>query len=229
MESGVSSLGKIQALALLRRTYRGAPAATRAHVLGRFLSCPFLRVLAHLPPAASLLDLGAGHGIFAHLALAAGARSALAVEPDGRKVFHMGHRPALRVVNGYHAAVRGRFEAVTIFDVLYRLPREEWDPLLAWARARLAPGGVFLLKEIDPGHRAKALWNRAQERGADLLGGGDRRRLPPCPRALHRAHANASPVGRPSCSPGREPWVGAAHARKRGVGTATFPRVDTLG
>src|ERR1700709_1324250 len=141
MESGVSSLGKIQALALLRQTYRGAPAATRAHVLGRFLSCPFLRVLAHVPPAASLLDLGAGHGIFAHLALAAGARSAVAVEPDGRKVFHSrgaGRRPALRVVNGYSAAVRGRFEAVTIFDVLYRLPREEWDPLLAWARARLA-------------------------------------------------------------------------------------------
>ena len=179
MESGVSSLGKIQALALLRKTYRGAPAATRAHVLGRFLSCPFLRVLAHLPPAASLLDLGAGHGIFAHLALAAGARSALAVEPDTRKVFHSrgapgaagaGRQVSLSVVNGDSAAVRGRFEAVTIFDVLYRLPREEWDPLLAWARARLAPGGVFLLKEIDPGHRAKALWNRAQERGADLLG-----------------------------------------------------------
>ena len=34
----------------------------------------------------------------------------------------------------------------------------------------MSPGGVFLLKEIDPGHRAKALWNRAQERGADLLG-----------------------------------------------------------
>ena len=42
MESGVSSLGKIQALALLRRTYRGAPAATRAHVLGRFLLVPVL-------------------------------------------------------------------------------------------------------------------------------------------------------------------------------------------
>jgi SAM-dependent methyltransferase len=74
------------------------------------------------------------------------------------------------VVNGYHPALRGTFDAVAIFDVLYRLPRSEWDPLLAWVRERLAPGGVFLLKEIDPGHRAKAFWNRAQERGADLLG-----------------------------------------------------------
>ena len=119
---------------------------------------------------AGLLDLGAGHGIFAHLALAAGAREVVAVEPDGRKVFHIPPHPRLRVVNGYHPAVRGRFDAVTIFDVLYRLPKEDWDPLLRWVRERLAPGGVFLLKEIDPEHRAKALWNRAQERGADLLG-----------------------------------------------------------
>lgn len=165
----MSSLGTVQALALVRRTYR-APSATRLHVVGRFLSCPFLRVLDHLPPGGRLLDLGAGHGIFAHLALAAGAREAVAVEPDGRKVFLVPPHPRLRVVNGYHAAVRGRFDAIAIFDVLYRLPKPEWDPLLRWVRERIAPGGVFLLKEIDPGHRAKALWNRAQERGADLLG-----------------------------------------------------------
>ena len=166
----MSFLGTVQALALVRRTYRAAPVVTRAHVLGRLLSCPFLRVLDYLPRGGRLLDLGAGHGIFAHLALAGGAREATAVEPDTRKVFHAGSAPGLRVVNGYHEAVRGRFDAVTVFDVLYRLPAAEWDPLLGWARERLAPGGVFLLKEIDPGHRLKGLWNRAQERGADLLG-----------------------------------------------------------
>jgi SAM-dependent methyltransferase len=167
---GSSQLGHAQALGRVRRAYRAAPAATRFHVLGRFLSCPFLRVLDFLPRGGRLLDLGAGHGIFAHLALAAGAREAIAVEPDGRKVFRVPPDPRLRVVNGYHLAIRGRFDAVSIFDVLYRLPKADWDPLLGWARERLAPGGVFLLKEIDPGHRAKALWNRAQERGADLLG-----------------------------------------------------------
>jgi cyclopropane fatty-acyl-phospholipid synthase-like methyltransferase len=166
----VPSLKSFEAFRLLRGVYGAEPAGTRAHVLGRFLSCPFLRVLAHMPPGSRVLDLGTGHGIFAHLALAAGAREVVAVEPDTRKVFHIPTRPGLRVVNGYHPSVRGAFGAVTIFDVLYRLPKEDWDPLLRWVRERLAPGGVFLLKEIDPGHRAKALWNRAQERGADLLG-----------------------------------------------------------
>jgi 2-polyprenyl-6-hydroxyphenyl methylase/3-demethylubiquinone-9 3-methyltransferase len=166
----VSSSKGASSLARLWRAYGRAPLAARLHVLGRFVSCPFKRVLDRLPPGARLLDLGAGHGIFAHLALAAGAREVVAVEPDRRKVFLIPRHPRLRVVAGYHPAVCGAYDAVALLDVLYRLPKSSWDPLLGWVRERLAPGGVFLLKEIDPGHRGKALWNRAQERGADLLG-----------------------------------------------------------
>ena len=59
---------------------------------------------------------------------------------------------------------------MSIFDVLYRHAAGRLGPAARRAFERLAPGGVLLLKEIDPGHRAKALWNRAQESGADLLG-----------------------------------------------------------
>lgn len=168
----MSSIGYFQALSLIRRTYGAAPPATRFHVLGRFLTCPFLRVLNHLPPGARVLDVGAGHGIFAHLALAGGARSVVAVEPDRRKIFFMDPRPGLHVVGGYDNAIAatGAFDAVTLFDVLYRFPLEEWDGFFRSVRARLAPGGVFLIKELDPEHRVKQLWNRTQERISDRFG-----------------------------------------------------------
>ena len=166
----MSSIGYFQALSLVRRTFRKAPPATRFHVLGRFLSCPFLRVLDYLPPGALVLDLGAGHGIFAHLALEGGARGVAAVEPDLRKIFLTFPRPGQRVVAGYLPAVSGSFDAVTLFDVLYRFPRSEWDGLFRAVRERLAPGGVFLIKELDPENRLKAFWNRAQERISDRIG-----------------------------------------------------------
>lgn len=162
--------GYFASLALIRRTFAADPLPARAHVIGRFLTCPFLRVLPHLPPGARVLDLGAGHGTFARLAVEAGAAEVVALEPDLRKALPSYNHPRVRFVAAYADAVAGRFDAVTIFDVLCRVPMELWDPILATAFERLRPGGVFLLKEIDPAHRLKGAWNRLQERIADLLG-----------------------------------------------------------
>ncbi len=162
--------GYFASLDLIRRTFAEDPLAVRAHALGRFLTCPFLRALPHLPPGARILDLGAGHGTFARLAVEAGASSVVALEPDLRKALPSFSHPRVRFVAGYADAVGGRFDAVSVFDVLCRVPLETWDPILATAFERLKPGGVFLLKEIDPEHRLKGKWNRTQERIADLLG-----------------------------------------------------------
>ncbi|HYU35459.1 MAG TPA: class I SAM-dependent methyltransferase [Thermoanaerobaculia bacterium] len=162
--------GFFAALSLLRRTSAGLPSAARLHVLGRFLTCPFLRVLEHVPPGARVLDLGAGHGTLARLAVEGGAARVVAVEPDVRKTLPAFRHPQVWFVAGYADAVAGAFGAVTVLDVLYRIPLTGWDPLLHTAFERLRPGGVFLLKEIDPEHRLKGAWNRTQERIADLLG-----------------------------------------------------------
>ena len=166
----MTSLGYLEALAAVRRTFAASPRPARLHVLGRFFTCPFVRVLDYLPPAAYLLDLGAGHGIFAHLAVRGGARRVIAVEPDLRKVAVFPRHPAIQVVAGYENAVAGSFDCVTLLDVLYRFPVEEWDNLFRSVLARLKPGGVFLVKELDPENRAKAFWNRTQERISDSIG-----------------------------------------------------------
>ena len=157
-----------RAWSIVRQIRPEAPLGTRLHVLGRFLTCPFLRVLEALPDQARVLDIGAGHRIFAHLAVAKGAARVVAVEPDRRKM--LGERPAadgVLPVCGYIEAVDGLFDVVSMLDVLYRLPLSEWDGLLSALLGRLRPGGLLLLKEIDPTHRVKGLINRLQERLAD--------------------------------------------------------------
>lgn len=158
------------AFALIRRSYAAAPLPVRLHAVGRFLTCPFVRVLPYLPPGARILDLGAGHGTFARLAVEAGASEVVAVEPDARKPLATWRHPRVRFVAGYGDAVTGVFDAVTVFDVLCRVPTAGWDHLLRQAAERLPPGGVLLIKEIDPADRLKGLWNRTQEKVADLLG-----------------------------------------------------------
>ena len=156
--------------ALVRRAYRGAPWAARAHALGRFLTSPLGRVADLVPPGSRLLDLGAGHGTLSLLAVERGAGRAVAVEPDLRKLLRTFRHSRVAFVAGCAGAVAGAFDAVALVDVLYRVEPAGWDPLLATARERLVPGGLLLVKEVDPARRWKARWNRIQERLADLLG-----------------------------------------------------------
>jgi 2-polyprenyl-6-hydroxyphenyl methylase/3-demethylubiquinone-9 3-methyltransferase len=158
------------ALATLRRAYAAAPLTARLHAYGRFLSCPFAAVVGRLPPGARLLDVGAGHGTLSLLAAEHAGASVVALDPDRRKLFTTFRHPKVRFVAGYLEAVGGRFDAVALLDVLYRFPLAEWDGLLLALRARLRPGGLLLLKDLDPGHRWKARWNRTQERISDRLG-----------------------------------------------------------
>ena len=158
----------LEALEVLHRTFKSFPARERAHILARFLTCPFLRVIEALP-AGTVLDIGAGHGTLARLAVERGARRMVAVEPDLRKTLTSFRHPAVSFVAGFDHAVAGSFDAVVMVDVLYKLPLAEWDPLLSRVFARLRPGGRFVLKELDPEHGAKAAWNRFQEGAANAV------------------------------------------------------------
>ena len=157
----------IRALIVLHRVYAHRGAKTRAHVLIRFLTCPFLRVLRAVPRDARVLDIGAGHGLFARLVAARGAKRVVAVEPDTRKVQPV---DGVDFVMGFDDVVRGRFDAVVVVDVLYKIPVEQWDALLARCAARLAAGGTLVIKEHDPTARIKNAWNRAQEWLASKMG-----------------------------------------------------------
>jgi len=156
----------IRALIVLHRVFGKRGARTRLHTLVRFVTCPFLRVVRCVPRGASVLEIGAGHGVFATLTHARGARRVVAVEPDLRKLQRI---DGVDVVAGYDESIRGAFDVVAIVDVLYKIPIAEWDAMLARMAARVKPGGLLIIKEQDPTARFKNAWNSLQERVASAL------------------------------------------------------------
>lgn len=159
----------LHALKLLNRTYRRHPASARLHVLIRFLTCPFLRTLGTVQKGSRILDIGAGHGLFAALAMASGAESVVAVEPDLRKSFLPFSSPGIRFVGGFDESIRGTFDVVVIYDATYRIPVKERQGLFERAFERVRPGGLFVLKDLDPEARLKFGWARIQEFVSDHL------------------------------------------------------------
>jgi 2-polyprenyl-3-methyl-5-hydroxy-6-metoxy-1,4-benzoquinol methylase len=156
----------IRSLIVLNRTYRSRDARTRLHTIVRFLTCPFNRLIDHVPRDARVLDIGAGHGVFSVLAKNGGAKFVVAVEPDLRKVRKI---DGIDFVVGFDDVVRGEFDVIAVVDVLYKIPLAQWDPLFARIASRLAPHGTIIIKEQDPTARLKNTWNRLQERIATAL------------------------------------------------------------
>ena len=165
------SVGYFRALHLLHKTFHTYPAGQRFHILGRFLTAPFLRMLDVIPEGARVLDIGAGHGTYARLIAEERAGSVIALDPDLRKTLHTFHHPKVRFVCGFDDCIRGTFDVVVMNDVIYRLPGEERDRLFARVVQRLEPGGVFIIKELDPASGFKRSWSRLQEKIMDRFFG----------------------------------------------------------
>lgn len=163
-------LGSIGALRLLHATFHHHRPGQRLHILGRFLSAPFLRTLGAIPAGARVLDIGAGHGTLARLIAEDREASVVALEPDLRKMLTAYRHPRVRFVAGFDDCIRGTFDVVTLVDVLYRIAPEDRDALFERIHERVKPGGTFVLKDIDPSRRLKFRWNRLQENLADRLG-----------------------------------------------------------
>jgi SAM-dependent methyltransferase len=161
-------MGTVRALRVLHRAFRRYAPAHRAHILIRFLTCPFLRTIDEIPERARVLDIGSGHALYGVL-IADRASEIVSVDPDLRKSLLPAPAPRIHKVAGYDECIRGTFDAVAMFDVAYRMLPAERRVLFERVFARLEPGGTFLLKEMDPQHRLKMKWARFQERLSDSL------------------------------------------------------------
>ncbi|HYI13440.1 MAG TPA: methyltransferase domain-containing protein [Thermoanaerobaculia bacterium] len=157
------SIGFGRALRIVHRAFRGYPARHRLHILIRFLTCPFTRTLDVIPVGARVLEIGAGHGVYALLISTGRAREVVAVDPDLRKMLLPTPSPRIRKVAGYENCIRGTFDAIVFYDTLYLIEVPDRPALFASLYARLVPGGTLVLKDMDPSDRFKTSWARTQE------------------------------------------------------------------
>jgi 2-polyprenyl-3-methyl-5-hydroxy-6-metoxy-1,4-benzoquinol methylase len=138
----------------------------RFHVGVRWRSCPFPAVEAAVPREGRILDVGCGHGLFPlYLAATAPERTVVGVDVDSAKL--VSARRAADVaglpVSFAEVAPPGPWDAITIVDVLYLLGEHAALDLLGQLAAKLAPGGVMAVKEIDARPRWKYQLARWQE------------------------------------------------------------------
>jgi len=135
--------------------YRTLPAGVRFHTRMRSFTCPMHAIAARLPGTGSLLDVGCGHGLFANeAALLHPGLHVLGIDPSPEKIRWAAATAADRTRVRFRAARlddvgEGSFDALSLLDVLYLVPRGEWASFLSGCRERLRPGGALLLKDVD--------------------------------------------------------------------------------
>lgn len=146
------------AFACYRRA--GLARSTRAHIALRWLSCPTPAVVAEVPAAGHVLDVGCGHGFGAlYLALDSPTRVVHGVDVDDAKIVEARQAAASlpadpiatfeAVPPGWLPPAAPTWDAIVINDVLYLLGEMAALELVAAAAAALAPGGRLVVKEID--------------------------------------------------------------------------------
>jgi len=161
-----------------RRTidlWRAAPRRARVHTTIRWWTAPFEALESQVPRSGQVLEVGCGHGVFSmFLALSSPDRTVVGIDIDGDKValaqeVLRGGRSddALPTIEHRDAGdlpmADGGWSAIVFADVLYLLPREDRERLIADCIAALAPGGVLVIKEVDTRPRFKAWLAQFQE------------------------------------------------------------------
>jgi 2-polyprenyl-3-methyl-5-hydroxy-6-metoxy-1,4-benzoquinol methylase len=131
--------------------------------------CPFELLLPHVPNGATVLDVGCGQGLFLCVLAKLGMISAGVGFDTSEAAIASARRTAERDVDVGSAVdfhylqpgswPDGTFDVVSMIDVMHHVPLGERRQMIAEACRRVAPGGVFLYKDMCRRPRWRAAMN----------------------------------------------------------------------
>jgi 2-polyprenyl-3-methyl-5-hydroxy-6-metoxy-1,4-benzoquinol methylase len=159
--------GRAECAAAARRLFDRGPLLRRLMQQGRPLICPFERVIDAVPPGSVVLDAGCGDGLLLGLLATFGRvheglgfdASAAAIRNARRMRAHL--PPSARVAFERRDAgapwPAGRYDVVTLVDLLHHVPPAAQRAVLQEAARRVAPGGLLVCKDMADAPRWRAL------------------------------------------------------------------------
>jgi 2-polyprenyl-3-methyl-5-hydroxy-6-metoxy-1,4-benzoquinol methylase len=156
--------------------YRHAPLGARLFVHGRAFLSDLAVVEKFVPNKGFVVDLGAGHGLFACVLCESSAnRRVLGIDLDPRKVeiarSTIKPTESLRFeVGDIVKELPPKCDAVTIVDVLYLLPFEQQEQVLRNAATALGEGGPLVVKAQERRRDPRYALTYAQEMVTVSLG-----------------------------------------------------------
>lgn len=159
---GVHSNTDVSELArLVRQLYVSGPYLMRKMMHYRVRICPFERLIVHVNPGSSVLDVGCGSGLFLAL-LAVSTRHVTGVGFDSSApAIETAAQMAERAkALGFDAELQflrlevaqpwpsGLFDVVSLIDVLHHVPPSHQKSVLERSTHSLKPNGILIYKDI---------------------------------------------------------------------------------
>jgi len=149
--------------------YSDQPLGVRIHTFLRAWSAPLDVVVNALPSRGRLLDVGCGHGLVSNeAALRSPELHVLGIDIADAKIAAARKSVGTRSNVEFRAAplediAEAGFDAVSVIDVLYLVPKAAWTSFLGACFQKLSPGGTLVVKEIGTTPRWKFERLRFQE------------------------------------------------------------------
>lgn len=138
-------------LKFIFKTYKNLELSQKIFICIRYITCPWNKLLVLVNNNRSILDIGCGHGLFLHLIRRRYSKvDCVGFDHDSKKM-ELANSSTSEIrffsIDQIGKIEKSSFDYVSIIDVLYSVPINDWDKVITLAYEYLKPGGTLIIKE----------------------------------------------------------------------------------